>query len=294
MQVRSTLIRAAALGGFLAAAAMPVLAGSGASFLGEQAPEIGVGSWVNADGRVSLADHRGGVVLLEFWSTSCAPARSSVAPLIRLQREYGTKGLTVIGLTSESPEPVWRFLAHEHPDVNYKIGFGGGSEYGVTGIPHAYLIDGTGKVVWEGSPGGLSKKTLSAALKTVKAPTKDALLKRARARIERGKGFLAEGLVLRASDEFEHVARSGLPAVETEARKLLQSVREPEHVKELLAQKSVAKLLGSSERLTKKLKRKQLEALSKKLRKLAESLQEKTPHAARIANTWSKRLAPAE
>lgn len=37
--------------------------------VGELAPEIEVREWINGDGRTSLADFRGEVVLLEFWGT---------------------------------------------------------------------------------------------------------------------------------------------------------------------------------------------------------------------------------
>ena len=33
------------------------------------APEIRVTDWINGDDRVTLAHHRGDVVLLEFWNT---------------------------------------------------------------------------------------------------------------------------------------------------------------------------------------------------------------------------------
>jgi hypothetical protein len=33
------------------------------------APEIAVSDWINGDDRVTLAHHRGDVVLLEFWSS---------------------------------------------------------------------------------------------------------------------------------------------------------------------------------------------------------------------------------
>jgi len=35
----------------------------------ELAPEIEIHDWINGDGRTTLADFRGEVVLLEFWNT---------------------------------------------------------------------------------------------------------------------------------------------------------------------------------------------------------------------------------
>ena len=44
----------------------------------------------------------------------------------------------------------------------------GGGDYGVTGIPAAFLIDGEGEIVWSGHPGGLTKETIEEALTTAR------------------------------------------------------------------------------------------------------------------------------
>ena len=60
-------VAAAALG--LALTNTSGVAGTGNSFLGQAAPEIQVGDWINGDGRTTLEDYRGEVVFLEFWGT---------------------------------------------------------------------------------------------------------------------------------------------------------------------------------------------------------------------------------
>jgi hypothetical protein len=40
-----------------------------AALVGKTAPEITVSDWINGDGRTTLKDFRGEVVLLEFWKT---------------------------------------------------------------------------------------------------------------------------------------------------------------------------------------------------------------------------------
>jgi len=40
-----------------------------ADLVGKEAPEISVKEWINGDGRTSLKDFRGEVVLLEFWQS---------------------------------------------------------------------------------------------------------------------------------------------------------------------------------------------------------------------------------
>jgi thiol-disulfide isomerase/thioredoxin len=48
--------------------------------------------------RVRLEDLRGQVVVLDFWATYCPPCREEIPHLVRLQKQYGPKGLKVIGL----------------------------------------------------------------------------------------------------------------------------------------------------------------------------------------------------
>ncbi len=48
---------------------------------------------------VRLSNYRGKVVLVNFWATWCPPCRAEIPDLIRLQREYGNRGLQVIGVT---------------------------------------------------------------------------------------------------------------------------------------------------------------------------------------------------
>jgi thiol-disulfide isomerase/thioredoxin len=48
---------------------------------------------------VRLTDFKGKVVLLNFWATWCPPCRAEIPDLIKWQREYGSKGLQIIGVT---------------------------------------------------------------------------------------------------------------------------------------------------------------------------------------------------
>jgi thiol-disulfide isomerase/thioredoxin len=52
------------------------------------------------DGRdFHLADYKGKVVLLNFWATWCPPCRQEIPELIKLQREYRSQGLQIVGVT---------------------------------------------------------------------------------------------------------------------------------------------------------------------------------------------------
>ncbi|HEX8149032.1 MAG TPA: TlpA disulfide reductase family protein, partial [Pyrinomonadaceae bacterium] len=66
---------------------------------GAEAGSAPAGAWTQADGRrVRLEDLRGQVVVLDFWATYCPPCREEIPHLVRLQKQFGAKGLKVVGL----------------------------------------------------------------------------------------------------------------------------------------------------------------------------------------------------
>ncbi len=103
------------------------------------------------DGReVSLASHKGKVILLNFWATWCGPCKAEIPGFVELQNEY-KDDLVVIGLSVDDPADKARAFANEYK-INYPILLGLGREdvqdaYGpIYGIPASFLISRDGKV----------------------------------------------------------------------------------------------------------------------------------------------------
>ena len=73
---------------------------------------------------VRLSDYKGKVVLLNFWATWCPPCRAEMPDFIKMQREYRSKGLQVIGITypPQEIEEVRQFV--RKLGVNYPIALG--------------------------------------------------------------------------------------------------------------------------------------------------------------------------
>ena len=65
------------------------------ALIGQPAPEIEVADWV-LGGPTTLADQRGNVVLLEFWSRWCRPCLAMFSELRELHEHYAQRGLTII------------------------------------------------------------------------------------------------------------------------------------------------------------------------------------------------------
>ncbi|MBI4390767.1 MAG: TlpA family protein disulfide reductase [candidate division NC10 bacterium] len=98
----------------------------------------------------SLAQHRGEVVLVNFWSTWCAPCRTEMPDLQALYETYRERGFTVlaVNLNLDGHEPVEAFVAelrltfpillNPRKDV--------GRAYRVFAIPASFLLDRQGRI----------------------------------------------------------------------------------------------------------------------------------------------------
>ena len=99
---------------------------------------------------VRLTDFKGKVVLLNFWATWCPPCRAEIPELIKWQREYGSKGLQIIGVTypPTNRRRVRRFLRASK--ITYPVLLGDRKtkalfDAGET-LPFSVVIDREGKV----------------------------------------------------------------------------------------------------------------------------------------------------
>lgn len=143
----------AALSIFLAiGCGMPTRMGSSLP-LGVEPPEVVAADWLNTDSPQTLAALRGKVVLVEFWATWCSPCVAGIPHLNQLHKKYHGDGLKILSFTDEDRATIEAFQK-SHTPIEYTIGVGSSLDrkYGVTGIPHAFLIGRTGKLVWHGHP----------------------------------------------------------------------------------------------------------------------------------------------
>jgi thiol-disulfide isomerase/thioredoxin len=117
-----------------------------------------------------------GVVLVHFWAPWCVSCHENVPELSRLQREYGARGLRVVGMAREPPADVSAF-ARRNPLVFPVASDAGGALFaglGVRSLPYAVLVDRNGIIVWQGDPLALDRGTLEA---TLAAPALGALVR---------------------------------------------------------------------------------------------------------------------
>ncbi|MDH4037913.1 MAG: redoxin domain-containing protein [Candidatus Krumholzibacteria bacterium] len=98
--------------------------------------------------QVSLSEHRGKVVLLDFWATWCGPCRLEMPHVDALSRELAREGLMVFAITSESRELASDFLKKNGIGLRCLIDAGGKvfQAYQIEALPTVVVIDRDGKV----------------------------------------------------------------------------------------------------------------------------------------------------
>jgi thiol-disulfide isomerase/thioredoxin len=100
------------------------------------------------DGRaVSLTNLRGKVVLIDFWSTTCAPCVQEMPDLKRLQAKYQMQDLELVGISLDSDrQALQRYI--EKAQISWPQFYDPAGptnrlaqEFGIASIPVEWLID---------------------------------------------------------------------------------------------------------------------------------------------------------
>ena len=131
------------------------------SMVGQTLPKLSL-QWLD-----KKPETEGKPMIVEFWATWCPPCRSSIPHLNEIYAKYKDKGLQIVGITDEDRAKIKKF--EKEVPIEYAVGLDANGKYakpfGIQGIPHAVLVDKTGKVVWEGHPMSLKESQIEELLK---------------------------------------------------------------------------------------------------------------------------------
>lgn len=133
----------------------------------EAARALLTSSLSDLEGRVrTLEEWRGKVLVVNYWATWCTPCREEIPVFVRLQREYGDRGLQFVGIAIDQAEQVAAF-AREF-GMNYPVLLGGGDAIEVSrkagnragALPYTVILDRSGAIVGR-ELGGLKEDRLN-------------------------------------------------------------------------------------------------------------------------------------
>lgn len=123
----------------------------GAERAQERRPDLAL---KDLDGRTrQISEWDGKLVLLNFWATWCPPCLKEIPLLVATQARLGSKGLQIVGIAMDQPDPVRAYASRLQ--INYPILVGEaevaaamdalGDELGA--LPFSVLISPDGKIL---------------------------------------------------------------------------------------------------------------------------------------------------
>lgn len=105
-----------------------------------------------AGNRVRLADYAGKVLLIEFWASWSGPSRSAAPHLAAMRKEYGERGLEILGVSMDANRADFDHALRELDITWPQVWDGKGDKtelalrYFVDGPPRTLLIGRDGKI----------------------------------------------------------------------------------------------------------------------------------------------------
>jgi hypothetical protein len=86
------------------------------------------------------------------------------------QRRYGSRGFNVLSISNEEEGKIATYSAKYKSTYGVARAFGVGQLYGDSSVPHAWLVNASGVVLWQGLPNALTDADINSALGTVVKP----------------------------------------------------------------------------------------------------------------------------
>ena len=113
----------------------------------------------------AVSQWRGKVLVINFWATWCPPCLQELPEFIRLQNEYGPRGLQFIGVAIDEPQPVSDFALRL--GVNYPMLLAGDTGIGLSqrlgnvlsAVPFTVIVNRAG-LAEHVQPGEISRARL--------------------------------------------------------------------------------------------------------------------------------------
>lgn len=119
--------------------------------IGQPAPDFESFTFNNRS--VKLSDFKGKITLVDFWASWCPPCREENPNLVRLYKQYKSKGFDILGVSLDNNPGAWLRAMEadqlEWTNVSDLQAWGGEvvELYRLTSIPVSYVLDREGIIV---------------------------------------------------------------------------------------------------------------------------------------------------
>ncbi len=118
---------------------------------GKTAPDFTLPS-VEGDS-IDMHALKGKVKIIDFWASWCAPCRREMPTLVRLYKEYQTKGLEILSVSIDDKKDNWKNAIFEDGNTWKNVSDLKGAKspvvalYGIKSIPFMVVVDENNKIV---------------------------------------------------------------------------------------------------------------------------------------------------
>ncbi len=115
---------------------------------------------------------RGKILIVNFWASWCPPCLEEMPDLIKLQEQYSSQGVQVIGVAIDDQEQAKKFMRDQGINFPVIIGVDDAMELGkkmgnrISTLPYTAIFDQQGKTRYA-QPGKISKNDLERLVKTL-------------------------------------------------------------------------------------------------------------------------------
>lgn len=101
----------------------------------------------------SISDVKGKYTLIEFWGSRCGPCRLTNPKLVKIYQKYQPKGFEIYGISLDIKKEEWLAAVRKDGLLWENVVDLNGNDadvalqYGVSALPHNFLIDEQGKII---------------------------------------------------------------------------------------------------------------------------------------------------
>lgn len=105
--------------------------------------------------KLSADDLKGKIVVFEYWGDRCPPCHVTIPSIVKLRSDYSSDKLQIVAnqvWTKDADKTKEAWKKHGGDDTVTVVNHGKLKKTNHRGVPHAYVFDHNGKLIWSGNP----------------------------------------------------------------------------------------------------------------------------------------------